>query len=132
LSFRGGTGGQAMVEFALILPLLVLLTISGVEFGMVVKDWINVTNSTRVAGRAAAAARFSDGPGCSGVNAAVDAAMTRQGFSPSDASVTPSDPNCVPGSRVTVRVSRPWSVSVPFLPFSPSGTITSDVTENIE
>jgi Flp pilus assembly protein TadG len=132
LSFLGGTSGQTMVEFALVLPLLVLLTISGVEFGLVVKDWINVTNSARVAGRAAAAARFSDGPTCSGVRAAVNTAMTSEGFSPSDASISSSDPNCAPGSRVTVTVSRPWNVSVPFLPFSPSGTITSDVTEKIE
>jgi Flp pilus assembly protein TadG len=132
LSFLGGTSGQAMVEFALVLPLLVLLTISGVEFGLVVKDWINVTNSARVAGRAAAAARFSDGPGCTGVQAAVNSAMRAQGFQPSDASVSSSDPNCDPGTQVTVTVHRPWNVSVPFLPFSPSGTIVSDVTEKIE
>ena len=121
-----------MVEFAFVLPLLVLLTIAGVNFGIVIKDWISVTNTARVAGRAAAVSRFDNGPGCPGVNAAVDAAMTQQGFSPSDANVSPSDPNCVAGSQVKVTVSRPWSVSVPFLPFSPSGMITSDVTEKIE
>jgi hypothetical protein len=128
----GGEDGQAMVEFALVLPLLVLLTIAAVNFGIVVKDWISVTNTARIAGRAAAVSRFDIGPGCSGVNAAVGAAMRAQGFSPSDANVSSSDPNCVAGSQVTVTVSRPWSVSVPFLPFSPSGTISSDVTENIE
>ena len=123
-----------MVEFALVLPLLVLLTISGVEFGLVVKDWINVTNSARVAGRAAAAARFSDGPNCTGVRAAVDTAMTAQGFASSDWTLTALDPSspCAPGTEVRVTLSRPWNVSVPFLPFSPSGTITSDVTEKIE
>jgi Flp pilus assembly protein TadG len=121
-----------MVEFAFVLPILVLLTIAGVKFGLVVKDWINVTNSARIAGRAAAAARFSDGPNCTGVRAAVDAAMRSQGFQASDARVSSSDPNCDPGTQVTVTVTRPWSVSVPFLPFSPSGTLTSDVTEKIE
>jgi Flp pilus assembly protein TadG len=123
-----------MVEFALVLPLLVLLTIAGVEFGLVVKDWINVTNSARVAGRAAAAARFSDGPSCTGVRAAVDNAMTAQGFSSSDWTLTALDPGspCAPGTEVRVTLSRPWNVSIPFLPFSPSGTITSNVTEKVE
>ncbi len=123
-----------MVEFAFVLPILVLLTIAGVKFGMVVKDWINVTNSARIAGRAAAAARFADGPGCSGVRAAVNNAMSAQGFSSSDWTITPLDPSspCAPGTQVKVTLSRPWDVSIPFLPFSPSGTITSDVTENVE
>jgi len=121
-----------MVEFALVLPVLMLITIAAVNFGIVVKDWISITNAARIAGRAAAVARFDNGPGCPGITSAVDAAMRAQGFSPSDASVSSSDPNCVAGSQVTVRVSRPWSVSVPFLPFSPSGTISSNVTEDIE
>jgi len=123
-----------MVEFAFVLPILVLLTIAGVKFGLVVKDWINVTNSARIAGRAAAAARFSDGPNCTGVRAAVDTAMSAQGFTSSDWSVTPLDlaSPCAPGTQVKVTLSRPWNVSVPFLPFSPSGTITTNVTEKIE
>jgi len=123
-----------MVEFAFVLPLLVLLTIAAVNFGIVVKDWINVTNATGVAGRAAAAARFTQPtPGYGGVRAAVDNAMTNQNLSPGDATVSCSDSNrCDRGSDVTVTVTRPWSVSVPFLPFSPGGTITSDVTERVE
>jgi hypothetical protein len=60
--------------------------------------------------------------------------MTEQGFSSSDWTVTALDPSkpCAPGTQVKVTLSRPWDVSVPFLPFSPSGTITSDVTEKIE
>jgi len=122
-----------MVEFALVLPILVLLTIGAVEFGIVVKDWINVTNTARIAGRAAAVSRFDHGPGCPGVQQAVDAAMTRQGFATAAASFSSSDASCVAGSEVTVTVTHPWSVSVPFLqiPVS-SGTLSSDVTEKVE
>src|SRR4051794_8996992 len=34
------TTGQAMVEFALVLPLLVMLMIGAIQFGIVFKDWI--------------------------------------------------------------------------------------------
>jgi len=121
-----------MVEFALVLPILMLLTIAAINFGIVVKDWISITNAARIAGRAAAVSRFETGPGCSGVRAAVDAVMTQQDLQPSDASVSPTDPNCAAGSRVTVTITRPWTVNVPFLPISRSGTIESDVTEQIQ
>jgi Flp pilus assembly protein TadG len=126
------TRGQAMVEFAFVLPILVLLTIAAVEFGIVIKDWINVTDTARIAGRAAATSRFSNGTGCTNVRSAVDAAMRAQGFSPSDAQVTPSDPSCRPGTQVKVIVTRPWSVSIPLLPLSQSGNLSSTVTENVE
>jgi hypothetical protein len=41
--------GQAMVEFALILPLLILLLVMAIDFGRVFFGWIALQNATRIA-----------------------------------------------------------------------------------
>ena len=48
------TRGQAMVEFALILPLLVLLLVMSIDFGRVFFGWIALQNATRIAADTAA------------------------------------------------------------------------------
>ena len=46
--------GQAMVEFALVLPLLALLLVMAIDFGRVFFGWVGVHNATRIAANAAA------------------------------------------------------------------------------
>ncbi|HZO96422.1 MAG TPA: TadE/TadG family type IV pilus assembly protein [Gaiellaceae bacterium] len=112
------------MEFALVLPLLVTLLFALVEFGIVFKDWLNVTDTARVAARAAVVSRFDDPPRtpCAAAQAVVSAAA--QGLTLAD---------CTPASGyVTVTVTHPWSVSLPLLPLSESGELTSVVTERLE
>ena len=46
--------GQAMVEFALILPVLVLLLLLAVDFGRVFFGWVAINNASRIAANEAA------------------------------------------------------------------------------
>ncbi|HEX7069349.1 MAG TPA: TadE/TadG family type IV pilus assembly protein [Rhodothermales bacterium] len=46
--------GQAMVEFALVLPILVLLLVLAVDFGRVFFQWVGVSNASRIAANYAA------------------------------------------------------------------------------
>lgn len=46
--------GQAMVEFALVLPILALLLVFAIDFGRVFFGWVSVTNASRVAANFAA------------------------------------------------------------------------------
>jgi Flp pilus assembly pilin Flp len=46
--------GQAMVEFALILPLLALLLLLAIDFGRVFFGWVALNNGTRIAANEAA------------------------------------------------------------------------------
>lgn len=46
---RPASPGQALVEFALILPLLVLLLVMAVDFGRVFFGWVAVQNASRIA-----------------------------------------------------------------------------------
>lgn len=48
------TGGQSLVEFALVLPLVLLLLMVAVDFGRVYLGWINLNNAAREASNYAA------------------------------------------------------------------------------
>ena len=48
------TRGQAMVEFALILPVLILLLVLAIDFGRVFFGWVALNNATRIAANSAA------------------------------------------------------------------------------
>jgi Flp pilus assembly protein TadG len=119
-----------MVEFAFVLPILVTLMIALIQFGMVFKDWISVTDSARVAARAAVVARFGAQTNCAAATAAIDAA-----FRPVNCRCNPSGSTAqcaATDSSVTVTVGEPWRVSLPPLPFSQSGQLRSTVTEDLE
>ena len=51
---RSRPGGQSLVEFALILPVLLLLTLVAIDFGRVYLGWVNLQNVARIAANYAA------------------------------------------------------------------------------
>ena len=51
---RGRSRGQSLVEFALIIPALLLLLMFAIDFGRVYLGWVNLQNMTRVAANFAA------------------------------------------------------------------------------
>ena len=46
--------GQSLVEFALILPVLLLMLLMGIDFGRVFLGWVNLNNTARIAANLAA------------------------------------------------------------------------------
>jgi len=48
------TRGQSLVEFALVLPLLLLLVLTALDFGRVYLGWVNLQNMSRIAANIAA------------------------------------------------------------------------------
>jgi Flp pilus assembly protein TadG len=57
---RFGERGQSMVEFALILPIFILVVMATVDFGWALRSWIAVTNSVREGARYGATICASD------------------------------------------------------------------------
>jgi hypothetical protein len=51
---RPGEGGQATIELALLLPVVVVLLLAVLQFGLVARDVVLVTHASREAARAAA------------------------------------------------------------------------------
>jgi Flp pilus assembly protein TadG len=51
---HGGTRGQSMVETALVLPIIILLLVAIIDFGLLFNNYIVLSNATREAARKAA------------------------------------------------------------------------------
>jgi len=130
--------GQAYVEFALVLPLLLLIVMGIIQFGTVFKDYIALTDAVRVGARQAAVSRSILDP-----NQRVplveqkmkDAAGTLD-TSKMVITVTPWDPTTsteawVASGDVTVRASYPLKINLLGMVVFDS-TMNSRTTERVE
>jgi Flp pilus assembly protein TadG len=121
---RGRTRGQALVELALILPLMVLLLAAALDLGRLFYSGITVTNSAREGAIEAAfdPASFQAGQACNktsnrvmcrAVNEASGSFVT---IVPADVSLT-CTPSCTPaiGNKVKVTVVGHFSLITPLL-----------------
>jgi Flp pilus assembly protein TadG len=98
--------GSAVVEFALVLPLVVVLLFGVVEVAVVARTQLEVVNAAREGAREAAA-----NPDTS---AAAGAARAALGAAGADAVIAVSRPAVV-GSRASVSVRLPHRVAAPLL-----------------
>ena len=121
---RGGDGGQASVELALLLPLLVLLLLVILQVGLVGRDVVLVTHASREAARAAAT---DPDPG-----AAAAAARSAGGLDPARMTVTVIGRGET-GSRVRVTVTYRAGTDVALIgAFLGDHTIRSTTTMRVE
>jgi Flp pilus assembly protein TadG len=112
--------GQALVELAIVLPILVLLLVIAIDFGRVFQTVVGVTNAARE-GAVWAAVHPGD------VAGAISRAKSELGLSPSDPSITVtvtcSPSPCTPSigtspageHTVTVSVSATYSFLTPLV-----------------
>ena len=101
-----GDGGQASVELALVLPLVMLLLLAVVQLGLLVRDQILVVHAAREAVREAAVDPGADAPR--------RAALASSTLADARLTVTTSGRGAV-GSRVRVEVAYRASTGVPLL-----------------
>jgi Flp pilus assembly protein TadG len=123
--------GQAVVEFAVILPVLLLVLFSILQFGIVFNNYIQVTAAAREGARKAAVSR---GLGASGAkSAAVTAAKgAAPGLDQSKLTVTfPNNPSFTAGTDVVVQVTYPYSINI-LGKVVGSGNLTSSTTMRVE
>lgn len=115
-----GDRGSAAVEFALILPVFVLLVFGGIEFAYLYNQQVELTGAARSAARVMA---ISDSPNAAAAAAAaaVDAAPSVNGLTTDD--VTFSSATCPHGGTISVTVSYESDSLVGWLPWM--GSLTS-------
>jgi Flp pilus assembly protein TadG len=108
--------GQAVTEFAVILPVLLLVLLAIYQFGVVFNNYIQVTAAAREGARKAAVSRTAGS--CSSVQsiaiqAARDAApgltQSKMGVS---VSATCTNNAYAPGTDTKVTVTYPYSISI--------------------
>jgi Flp pilus assembly protein TadG len=109
--------GQAVTEFAVILPVLLLVLLAIYQFGVVFNNYIQVTAAAREGARKAAVSRTAGS--CSSVQTmAITAAKNAApGLDQSKMSVTLPTYTCTnnalaPGTDTTVKVTYPYSISI--------------------
>jgi Flp pilus assembly protein TadG len=119
--------GQAMVEFALVLPILCLILFAIVEFGMAFWRYQQVSAAASEGARRAAVSRTYADRTSRAVTAAKDASPN---LSPSQMNVTVSSA-WTAGSPVTVTVTYPQKITVMGVTLY-NGSLTGKRTMRVE
>ena len=99
-------GGQSLVEFALVLPIFLLILFAIVDFGMAFHAWITVTNSAREGARLGAVR-------ASATDIEQRVRDTTGTLDQDDLLVTVTNAEGVPGGSVVVDVSYDYSLISP-------------------
>jgi Flp pilus assembly protein TadG len=128
---RNTDQGQAVVEFAVILPVLLLILFAILQFGVVFNDYIQVTAAAREGARKAAVSR-SLGTSSAETAATTAAKNAAPGLNQSNITVSfPNSPTFAQGSDVSVQVTYPYSISIIGLVVA-SGNLSSTTTMRVE
>jgi Flp pilus assembly protein TadG len=122
-----GHHGQAFVEFAIVLPVLVMLVIGMVQFGLAFHNYLSITDATRVGARAAAVKRTTGA--CDAARTAIQNTVSAKQWSTISGRIT-CTAGANTGDQVKVSVSYPYGIGVPG--FKASGTLTASATERLE
>jgi Flp pilus assembly protein TadG len=123
--------GQAVVEFAVILPVLLLILFAILQFGVVFNNYIQVTAAAREGARKASVSRAL---GTSAAETAATAAAKAAAPGLKQSSITvsyPNSPTFAQGSDVSVTVTYPYSISLMGI-IAKSGTLSSTTTMRVE
>jgi Flp pilus assembly protein TadG len=119
-----GEGGQSLVEFALVLPIFLLVLFAIVDFGMAFHAWIAVTNSAREGARLGAVR----GPATEIEQRVRDTTGT---LDQANLTITVTNAEGDPGDSVIVDVSYAYSLMTPvadILALVSGGTISDSLT----
>jgi Flp pilus assembly protein TadG len=119
-----GEGGQSLVEFALVLPIFLLVLFAIVDFGMAFHAWIAVTNSAREGARLGAVR---------GSATEIEQRVwdTTGTLEQANLTVTVTNAEGDPGDSVIVDVSYAYSLMTPvadILALVSGGTISDELT----
>ena len=131
MSKRKTENGQAVVEFAMILPVLLLILFAILQFGLIFNNYIQVTAAAREGARKAAVSR-SLGTSAAETAATTSAKAAAPGLKQASIGVTfPNSPSFAQGSDVSVKVTYPYSISLLGI-IVKSGTLSSTTTMRVE
>lgn len=98
--------GQALVEMAMVLPVLLLILAGTIEFGRVLNQYLVVTAAAREGARAAAVGD---------ANAEIIAEQAASSIDKGQLTVTISPDNRPRGTPVTVTVTNPVQIITPLI-----------------
>jgi Flp pilus assembly protein TadG len=121
--------GQTMVEFALVLPILLMLLLGIIQFGIAFNNYLAVTDAVRAGARQGAVARYlAPGDRC----ASVENRVRESADNLDQAQLTVSCASTFnAGEDVTVSASYPYDIDILGMVVM-SGNLTATTTERVE
>ena len=143
---RGEDDGVAMVEFALVLPLLLMLVTGIIQFGLVFNTYINLSDAVRIGARSISLGRGAASDPCvaAASKLAANDAVTLPNAKVSTGYPAFKDTNGNVGSEacgspgawkagdsVTWKIEAPYTLQIFGLPLF-TGTLTAQATDPIE
>jgi Flp pilus assembly protein TadG len=142
LRLRGARGerGQALVEFALVLPVLMLLLVGIIKGGLLYNNYLQLTDAVRTGTRTLAIERGQGTPCADASNTILASASgldrTKISISMTEAGNATADSGCpftlASGSAVTVQATYPCDLSVLGVNFIPGCQLKATATERVE
>ncbi len=119
-----------MVEFAIVLPVLLVLVLGIIQFSILFNHYQTLTDAVRVGARQAAVSRTLPDPAGAADARVRLAARTSLDVQPGVLDVVVSS-SWVQGGDVTVRATYPYEINILGLVLK-SGRLTSETTERVE
>ncbi len=123
--------GQAMVEFALVAPLLFLILFGIVQFGVAFMHSVALTDAVRAGARKAAVSRTATDPVAATDSAILASAPDLDSSTLSSGITVTTSSGWTSGGSVTVTATYPYSINILGLVVA-SGDLHSQTTERIE
>jgi Flp pilus assembly protein TadG len=124
--------GQAMTEFAIVAPILLLVLMGIMQLGVVYNNWVTLTDAARAGARKAAVCRSGCSPdGTTAAQTAVTNSAANLKW-PNSCQSTPSvSSTWAQGADATVDAQYPWSINVMGVVVA-SGCMDAKTTERVE
>jgi Flp pilus assembly protein TadG len=119
--------GQTMTEFTMVLPILVVLLLGIVQFGIIFNHYVTLTDAVRAGARKAVVSRLSANPVGACVQQVRDASPN---LKQADLAVSCTS-SWQPGQDVTVTATYPYKVSLLGWVVA-SGSLNSTMRERVE
>ena len=127
MSQHNNERGQTMVEFAVVLPVMLVILFAIIQFGITFKNYLSLTDAVRAGARVAAVSRQAPDP-VGDATTKVYAAAADLDASKLNVSV---ESTWEPGEKVSVTATYPYSINVLGVVVQ-SGNLTSVTQERVE
>jgi Flp pilus assembly protein TadG len=103
--------GAALVEFAFVLPVFIILVFGIIQFGLA----LNRVQAYHAAAREGARVGSLESSSTGDINTAINDALVGFGVAPA-VSISPGLCAGRPGAPITVEVTAPYTIQIPLLP----------------
>ena len=120
-----------MTEFAIVLPIFVVLLFGVIQFGIAFNNYETITDAARAGARVAAVSRQASDPVGDCQNAVTNAASNLNLSQPGAGVTCTFDSSMQPGTTVQVEVDYPYSINLFGIPIT-NGTLKSVMKERLE